>query len=445
MASGEQATRRVLVVVSAWEPALVADMHRARILAWELPPLGWQVEVLTPSASEVRQDIIETAAAAFFAPSTPVHVVGSFAARLWKALGSRTHTWKTLPPMASRLRRLLAEDRFDLVYFSTTTFNYFALGPRYCRAAGIPYVLDFHDPWARSGQCPAARGGLRTRLTDWLARRLEHSAVTRAAGIVAVSPTYLDDLRRRYGPSSPAWLAAGRAAVIPFGARAGDLDEAHRGLLVAPLTTSRFDEPILVTYVGAGGSIMQRGWRLVCEALAALRGRGDSRVERLRIRLMGTSYGWRPGDPRLLQAIADEAGVGDLVEEIPERVSYRGSLEALLRADGALVLGVDDAGYVPSKLSSYGLSGKPLLAVFRRDGPAYAEMVANPGIGHVLWFEDSEIMPAEDAAAEVGYFLEEALSRRKFDRTVALGPYLGEAMARRHVELFDACLEKAGS
>ena len=42
---------RVLIVTSTYAPAMIADMHRARQLAWELPKLGWQVEILTPDVS----------------------------------------------------------------------------------------------------------------------------------------------------------------------------------------------------------------------------------------------------------------------------------------------------------------------------------------------------------------------------------------------------------
>ncbi len=42
---------RVLIVTSTYAPAMIADMHRARHLAWELPKLGWQVEILAPDVS----------------------------------------------------------------------------------------------------------------------------------------------------------------------------------------------------------------------------------------------------------------------------------------------------------------------------------------------------------------------------------------------------------
>lgn len=404
---------------------MLADMQRARMLSWELPRLGWRVEVLSPASSEVRQDVIEPDAQDFFPADVPLHEVGSLARRAFELAGSRSPAWRTLLPIYRRGCRLLGSGRFDLVYISTTLFPYFVLGPLWSRRSGVPYVLDFHDPWVRA--IPAR--GWRARLQA----RLERAAVAHAAGLVSVSPRYLAELESRYARLSPPWRAARRHAVIPFGALERDFAQAS-----GESARTGGASTINIAYVGAGGAIMARSFALVCRALGALRAGGNELAGRARLRLHGTAYGWRPGDARLLEQLAAKEGVGDLVEESPERVPYRRSLELLLRADAALVLGVDDAGYMPSKLFSYALSGKPLLACLRRDSPGF-EAVAAGGWGHLLWFERKhEIAPA-DACAALARFLEEAAARRSFDRRAALEPYLAAAMARRHAELFDAC------
>jgi hypothetical protein len=163
-------------------------------------------------------------------------------------------------------------------------------------------------------------------------------------------------------------------------------------------------------------------------------------VENVKIELYGTMLGWKEGDPRVLENIAQEQGVSEFVKEYPSRVTYRRSLELLLDCDGALVLGVDDAGYMPSKLFSYALSGKPLLASLHADGPAFAQLQNTPGLGHVLWFNESDEMVAADAANVVKQFLEEVVGRRNFDRRAMLEPFLTATMAHRHVKLFEACL-----
>jgi hypothetical protein len=129
-----------------------------------------------------------------------------------------------------------------------------------------------------------------------------------------------------------------------------------------------------------------------------------------------------------------------MIREEPGRVSYRRSLELLLQSDGALVFGVDDPGYMPSKLFSYALSGKPLLAVLHREGPAFVQFRRFPALGHALWFGADGDMPLEDAVCVVRAFLHEVVSRQSFDRACDFEPFLAPAMARRHCELFEACL-----
>jgi len=435
-------TRRVLIVVSAFNPAMVADMQRARMLSWELPKLGWEVEVLTPRAREVRQDVVEPQPAEFFPTDTRVHQVGSIAAGLFAALGSRSHSWRTLWTMRQRGDELIRSNRFDLVFFTTTTFIYFSLGPRWRRKFAIPYVIDFHDPWVRDDAVALRPRNWKRPLIERLSIHMERASVVDATGLVAVSPRYIETLRRRYGVWNPLWLARNRHAVIPFGALGTDLAEAAK---TAKCDRQRSADELAIHYVGVGGAIMSRSFALICRALALLRAQGNPLIDRVRIRLFGTTYNWKPGDAKPLQLAAQEAGVGDLVTEIPERVSYRRSLELLLESDGALILGVDDSGYMPSKLFAYALSGRPLLASLRKDSPAFARFQDSPDLGNAVWFDQHGDMPLTDALAVVNKFLQQAANRQSFDRNEMLKPFLAPAMAGRHAELFNACLERGNS
>jgi hypothetical protein len=427
--------RRVLIISGSFRPAMLADMQRVRMLTWELPKLGWEVEILAPRASEIRQDAVDADSSDFFPPNVSFHEVGSFCRKLFEAAGSHTHGWRTLLPIYRQGCRMLASRRFDLVYFSTATFVYFALGRRWLKRFGVPYVLDFHDPWVNEQKVFGRNlSGWIRRVANSLSEGLERSAVVNAAGLVAVSPKYIAVLHRRYAKYSPMWLAPGRNAVIHFGTLPSDLVEASRLLPEA----ARTEHPeIAIHYVGAGGPIMARSLSVICRALASLRAGNSPLVSRVKIRLYGTTYGWKAGDPKFLENIAHAAGVAELVAEYPERVSYRRSLELLLQCDGALLLGVDDEGYMPSKLFGYALSGRPLLACLRRGSPGYAEFQRTPGLGHALWFDAKEEMTAAEASHKMRLFLEESATGQTFDRRLILEPQLASAMAQRHAELFE--------
>ena len=184
---------------------------------------------------------------------------------------------------------------------------------------------------------------------------------------------------------------------------------------------------------------MSRSFTLLCEVLAHLRKSNPGLLDGVRIELYGTMR--RDNAPKHLADVARSHGLDDLVHEDPRWVSYRKSIEILTGGDAALVLGVDDAGYMPSKLFSYAMSGRPLLAVLRKDGSALAEFQRIPELGHAIWFDDTGEMPTSAAGEEVSRFLEEAADRVQFDRRDVLKPFLAPNMARRHVDLFESCLQ----
>jgi len=434
---------RVLIVTSTYASAMIADMHRARHLAWELPKLGWQVEILAPDVSYQPASCRDDDSAAFFAPDITAHHVGEFLPRLFRATGLGTIGWRALLPMARRGSQLLALKRFDLVYISTAQLPLFLLGPLWRRLASVPYVLDLHDPGYRDdAERPSwLRSGFKHGVGRWLAKRVERHAAADAAAIVSVSASYIDTLRRRHADARAPWLDGDRTAVIPFAVRPEELSEAAQSTPSPRSSDSR--ERARIVYVGAGAPVMAHSFTLLCRVLARLRHDRPGLIENVTIALGGTTLGWRDGDRCHLAEIARERGLGDIVEEDPRRLSYRRSLEALADADGALILGVDDQGYMPSKLFSYALRGKPLLVCVRRDGPAFGAVRRDPALGHALWFSPAGDMPDDEAAAVAGAFLDEVVARRTFDRTAALQPHLAQAMAERHVMLFEAGLKSS--
>jgi glycosyltransferase involved in cell wall biosynthesis len=298
----------------------------------------------------------------------------------------------------------------------------------------VPFVLDLHDPVYRQDAAPAA--GLKQSMSRLLSRYVEAKAAESASGLISVSPNYLDDLHRRYAKADPAWLAPGRQAVIPFAVLPSDFAEAARGMPPRPA-----EEFVKIVYVGAGGPIMARSFAFFCRALSHLRIHRADLFQRVRIELRGTASAVGGDTDRYLAGAARGYGLADIVSEAPIRVTYRRSLELLLQADGALILGVDDIGYMPSKLFPYAYSGKPILASLHRSCPGFGAFRETPELGHALWFDDKEEMPIAEAADIVGAFLAEVIGRRQFERRVCLDRYSAAVMGQRHAEVFEACLQ----
>jgi hypothetical protein len=419
---------------------MTADMHRARHLAWELPSLGWEVEILCPDASYQNPLCMDGDSAEFFPSKTIVHAVPQRFSWVSRALGFGGIGWRALLPMLVTGCRLLRSGRFDLVYFSTTQVPVLTLGTLWRRLFGVPFVLDIQDPFYKEGSATPvwSRPSLKHLMAHRLAKAAETISVPSAAGIVAVSPAYIETLKQRYARRCPEWIDSNKHSVIPFPVSFRDLREVSRHS-----TSGKPDDANLtrsIAYVGAGGPIMARSFSLLCEILAQLRNREPALFEGLRLDLRGTMMGWQQGDPKHLLEVATKQGIGDLVHEDPQRVSFRKSIELLLSSDGAIVLGIENDGYMPSKLFSYAGSKKPIMAVVHRDSPAFEQFQATPTLGHALWFDGSGQEPMDEALTEVESFIREVADRREFDRESVLTEFAAPSMARRHADLFEACV-----
>jgi hypothetical protein len=444
----EPVRKRLLIVVSSFDPAINPDMHRARMLCHELPKLGWDVEILTPNSDFQRRSSIDPDSAVLFEPRIAVHRVAPWQKWLFRLLGMESPGWRAWWPMFRAGSKLLRTDRFDLVYFSTTQFSLFCLGPPWRRLFHVPYVLDFQDPWyLRAPKHVTTERSLKRRLTSWLAKPLQRFAIGEARALVAVSPRYLDDLQDLYRGQPFPWLAPGGCEAIPFAGSLADV-EATRGTLDAQPSARRANPPpslghggkLEIVYVGAGSVTRLRGWEALCEAALIVRDRHPRLYERFRIRLFGTTG--KPTDPGagLLERTAQTAGLDGLVEEFPEQVSYFHSLELAARAAGLLILGVDDAAYTPSKLFSYLLFDQPVLAVCHARSPAAEFLRSHPQLGHLIDF-DSERPPSQNRCADsLQNFMQDVLEGRTYHRADELQDHLAPAMARRHAELFNRCL-----
>ena len=310
---------RALLVVSTWCPAMLADMQRARLLAEAFRECGWDVEILAPDATFQPGYSIEPAPERFF-PDVTAHSVGPWMPSLFRLLRAGTIGWRALVPVGRKGDELLASGRFDLVYFSTTVHLLTCWGPRWRRKHGVPYIADVHDPIYKTGRRYAtSQRRFKAWMADRISRSIEQRALGGADGLVTVSEGYAEDLASRYPDA--AWQRPGRILVQPFPADLTGLEAAaaDRG----ETRTRR------VVYVGAGGTIMERGWRTLLEAWRAVRPKGVG------IEIHGTAGPWRPGQTGHLQAVAEGSGISD-VDERPARIPYARSLELVKGADGLL-------------------------------------------------------------------------------------------------------------
>ncbi len=413
--------RRVLIVAPHFAPISAPDGQRARMLAPHLRDFGWEPHVLTvdPSAAAAP---LETGLLETLPDDLPVTRVSAFSARRTRRFGLGNIAWRAWPGLRHAGDRLLSERRFDLVYFSTTQFACLPLGRIWQRRHRVPFVVDLQDPW-RSDFVHAAGarppGGWKYRFASLQARLFEPWTLRRCAGVVSVSPDYLDQLKNRYP-----WWNADRGTTIPMGWSNRDFSAAVK--LHGPFET----QSGTIRYLGRLGSDMTSTLEAFLAGLS--KANHDAPDHPLRCEFRGGSYD-HTAVTGPVRALATRFGVSQAVTEDPTRMPYFAALASLRTAGANLIFGSDDSGYAPSKIWLTLAAQRPWLALGRR-GTVLHHLV-KPHTGHSGWLVD----PTDrDAPESIARFCREF---ERFQNGCADEPRLvameARELARLHAQFFE--------
>ena len=280
----------------------------------------------------------------------------------------------------------IGENRPDLIYLTTTEFDLFRLGPAWRRKTGVPYVLDYQDPWVtdyyeRPGAPRPPGGRWKYGCSQWRGRRFEPGCVGEASGVSCVSQAYGDDLRARY-PSLP------RIPIreIPFGVSEVDWQLASR-LGKVPWEGRIQDSQV---WLNLGRLAPSMG--LALEAFFYSLSHRPPPPGTV-ILFLGTSY--VAGQVSELDPVKMAARICPqvAVQAWPGRLPILDAFRTLQRAGRLLFFGSNDPGYTPSRLYPYLLAEKPLLAILHAESPAFSKMLGSGAPG-LVGFRKGETAPA---------------------------------------------------
>jgi hypothetical protein len=418
----------VLCVTPRFAPANGADAHRVRLLVAHLKALHCDVEVLAVDPGSAGMPV-EPALMQGVPADLPVHRVRAWPLSGW---GLNGLAQRAIVPLYSRGLELLRSRRFDLVFFSTTEFLLHTLGPLWRWRTGVPFCMDYQDPWVSeyydaTGTAPPG-GRIKFRVVQLMHRAAERFVAPRCAGFVAVSARYVDDVRKRY-----AGLANTPELIAPFPADAN--------LAQAAPATAKTDHPVW-RYIGRGGPDLAKAAGAFFDAWRAAVSAGLAGANEVRMEIIGTSYAGEGQGVKTLQPIAARRGIDDRVTENPDRIPYGRAMELLASSDALAVFGSDDTSYTASKLFPYLMARRPLLAIFHERSPAAALLRAVRGCTLVTFSSDE---PAEAVAQRV---LDAWFAARAFEHVLPideaqLAPYLAPAQARDLLQLFDKAIAHA--
>jgi hypothetical protein len=312
-------------------------------------------------------------------------------ARWCRRLGFGDLGLRALHGLHATCSALLRRERFDALFITIYPTYPALLGPFLKRRFGVPFVIDYQDPWVGAwGASVGSRrdGGpdLKSRLARVIARRLEPYAVRAADAITAVSSAIYEELRCRYPQAESIMCVA-----IPVGGEPADLERIRR----QPEPNPHFDPKdgrIHVCYVGTLLPLGFETLRAVLRALALLRDRRPDVYERLRVHFFGTSNQTAADSPTRVLPMAAELGVDDIVREVAPRVDYLSALTLQTQATVLLMMGSSEPHYTASKLYPGLLAERPILAVYHNASSVVdvVNRIAYPSSVQLITYGDTE-------------------------------------------------------
>lgn len=369
---------RLLLVAYYFPPLGGAGSRRALSFATALPDLGWDVTVLAPRTGAYHVDralefdedqVVRTSSLELSSLGrralqvAPSDGTGATAAALsgWQHRARRlAHATVYFPdpqigwfaPALAQGRRLLRRQRFDAVLSTSFPVTAHLVGRSLARAANVPWVADFRDPWSRWLVFQGRGAGAASAVERRLARAADR--------VIMTTPSWAQAHARLWGR---------------------EVDVVPNGHDLAPRGEEPPIEPKVLTYVGTFYPEFQ-DLEPVWNALVAL--------PDWRLRIVGTA------EPSMTAALR--------ARDLWDRVHVTGYVSGheaarLARTSDALLLaGPQDPtglmeGQIPAKTYEYLATDRPIIFVGRPDSDAGRLIAADPG-GFVVPDGDAAIAGA---------------------------------------------------
>ncbi|GAC1419329.1 MAG: hypothetical protein NVSMB53_18260 [Gemmatimonadaceae bacterium] len=429
--------KRLVIVSPAFAPSQSPAAHRARLLARYGASFGYAVEIATVDPAYYEEKL-DYDLLPLVPGQTKVTRSPAWPARLTRRIGIGDLGIRSYFPMRRTLRRLCAQRRPDALLITSPPWHTFMLGPDLLRRFGVPFVLDYTDPWVYPLRDADNRPWRKAFWFRRLATVLEPRAVREASHLLAVSDATHSGLRTRH-PEIP----SARFSAVPFGFESSDFDYLKQNPRPHGFWTAG-DGNVHVVYVGVMFDDAVETVRALFAAVKLLRSTDTVLAKRLRLHFIGTSYAPHQSEPVVIP-LAQSEGVADQVTEHVNRIPYLDALNVLCTADVVVSIGGTARHYTSSKIFPCLLANKPLLAVYHEESTV-CEIVRGAEGTELVTYNDRA--RAQDHVAKIATSLSrlvtedaraEAALRRNLD-----GRYSAEACAGHIYRVIDNIVETSG-
>jgi hypothetical protein len=363
--------KTVLIIYPHWVPANLAGVQRPRLIGNYLKHFGWKPLLLTVESQYYEEPLDPLMKKTV---SDAVEVIYTKAYNITKPRLIGDIGLRAFPFLKKRALQLMQERKVDFIWIPIPSFYTAILGRQLHDKTGIPYGIDYIDPWVRD---ITNQNDLRARLSQFVARTLEPYAVKKAALITGVSTPYYQPVIDRNFKTAP--VHAG----MPYG-----FDPNDHKIVLSDLKLPWDDFSNCKPWIYAGAFLPNSHLFMESffETIAILKKENKWDTD---IRLFFVGTGLYPA--KRITTYAKEYGLTDIVIEHRERFPFLHVLNFLSKADKVMLFGSTEKHYTASKTFQCLLSNRPLFSMLHAESSAVDVIKTAHANRFLFQFHDGDI------------------------------------------------------
>lgn len=427
--------KKVLIISPHFPPVNAADMHRVRQSLPFFKDYGWEPTVLT-----VNDNYVEMAKDATLLASIPnditIYNVTAFSTKYTRKLGLGNLGLRAFWQLYLKGSTLLKNEKYDLIYFSTTVFACMPLGRLWKRKFKIPFVIDMQDPWRNDYYLTIPKEHRPPKF--WFAHRLnkylEKFTIPKADGLISVSEGYIQTLQSRYPK-----VSLTPSKILTFGAHQLDFEIASH--LSEDSLEYRLDlHKINIIYAGVVPKNMLFSIEAICVALKDGLNT-DAIFKNVCFHFLGTNYATGNRMQSHIKPLIDTYGLEKNVFEHQARLPYFQVLKLIKNSNLAILPGTLDTNYTASKLYPYIMAKVPIIAIFNENS-SLVKILQQMNYGEVITFnQDSKLdILAKKVKSAIYHFLKNGQENRGFKYHV-FEKYESNFLCKEQVDFFNQIID----
>lgn len=374
--------KKLLILSPNFPPVNSADIHRVRHLSRYLHNYGFDIDVLTVNPKYSNTYSFDSLLSESISENTNIIYVNAFPVEITKYFGFTSLSIRSILQLFIKGSMLIRNNKYDLLFISTTSFHVFILGRIWKSIFNLPFVVDMQDPWRNDKLLhkPKSERPSKFLISYQIDKLLEKLTIPHASGILSVSQSYIDELTSRYNLLS----SKIKMLTLPFAFDTNDFNIANK----TNVDWIKFNQKkINVVYVGVLNHFFEKSIRVLFQSLKLIKIRKPDLYDKFNFWFIGTTYSDKKNQKTILSRLLLEYKVEDVVTEITQRVSYYEALNIMKNASVLLLITSDDSSYTPSKLQSYISLNKPIFPICYYKSNALNYLTSS-GVNNIVTFDE---------------------------------------------------------